>query len=397
MRNFTKQEESQPLKGKHSLSGNPFMRLPIMQKMTLAAIKMKMYFIDSHSTEGHSFSPFNKMKGHFGQIGYRKYDFRPAPAKFAPFFTESESAEQRKRIGEAAALMKPGELCCIEAIDCIRSLEDARWLVGLKKERQLLLKVQLTYMHQNQLATGCWEKNFSTEGLSGLGKEVARTLMQGGIIIDVSHLNRQSTLDVCGIGREMKVPVIASHSNPLAVFARGKGAAELEGGTARAAARCIGDDEIRAILSTGGYVGITSYPSFISIENQKWLDEARAMDKANKPEEKGIVDGGELERRLTLCGDAGLKKESIARLVEHMSYVREIAKKAGLDGKKSVAFSTDVDSIRPGGPCFVPLGYTQKSYKHIFMDLVPALWKNGWKKEDMDALFHGNVERVFKA
>jgi len=384
--------------GEHSnrISGNLFAHVPILQKIML-------YAIDSHSTENFR---FRKVKGDFKQLEYREYHtYFDADGKeldglyakrgwkntgqlprtgFAPFYSKKEAARQRKLIGAAIAGSEPGERFGIEAIDCIMSVKNAKRLVGLKKWHGVMLKVQLTYNHQNQLATGCrvWDadkEQYSSDGLSDLGKEVAKTLMRGGIIVDVSHLNRQSTLDVCEIGRELKVPVIASHSNPLAVFAGKRDIVALLAKD-RIAARCIDDEEIKAILSTGGYVGITSHPYFMSNEGKEWLD---------------ALNGSDLEKQMTKRENAWLKKEAMTLLVSHISHVRNIAEQEGLGSRESVAFSSDVDHINANGPLYVPMGYAQKSYRNIFSDLAYALRQKGWKKNDIDALFHGNVERVF--
>jgi len=289
--------------------------------------------------------------------------------EFEPLQKLDETGKWRAQVESAIKAMKKKKqdaLFGIEAFDRIDAAEDAKWLVKLKEEHDIALKVQLTYNHQNQLATGCRAVEsvngpYSEEGLSPLGKEVANILMLGGIIIDVSHLNKRSTLDVCKISMDLKepVPVIASHSNTRVVFEQG-GTTDGLKTKERFARRCIDDEEIKAILETGGYVGLTFYPDFLSVEKSK---------------------------------------DMLGLWVLHIEHVVEIAKgaklPAGLTPQDSVAVASDVE--RKNGVLSVPGGYSKRKYKKIFTYLEDALEnkKSRWKPADIDALFHGNVERVF--
>ena len=264
---------------------------------------------------------------------------------------------------------------------------DADWLVGLKQKRKLALKVQLTYNHQNHLATGClaWDKNrYLESGLSGLGEEVAKILLRGGIVVDVSHLNRQSTMDVCEIGKQLGKPVIASHSNALAVFEQGNCPDKMRVGREWAARRCLDDKEITAILETGGYVGLTPQPYFLSIGN---CDDVLGLWVSHINRVRKVAEGA----RINLRGSVALASD-VDR--QDGSHAYKLPGGAGIGPRGSVALvpkgeKQKEDILR------MPPGRDEKSYKNLFFDLARALERRSWLEEDIDALFHGNVERVF--
>ncbi len=62
-----------------------------------------------------------------------------------------------------------------------------------------------------------------------------------GVIVDVAHASKRTVLDVASISKK---PVIASHAN----------AAALKGGHKRN----LDDEEIEAIVRTGGVIGVTA-------------------------------------------------------------------------------------------------------------------------------------------
>lgn len=100
-----------------------------------------------------------------------------------------------------------------------------------------LRSAMLTWNWRNYFAAGSWE----TGGLSKLGKEAIREMEDLGIIVDVSHLNEEGFWDIMSIAKK---PVIASHSNAKAIYDH---------------KRNLSDDQIKAIVSTGGVIGVNNY------------------------------------------------------------------------------------------------------------------------------------------
>jgi len=107
-----------------------------------------------------------------------------------------------------------------------------------------LRSFMLTYNRMDNIGTGCTER--VDTGLSMFGVEVVRRCNELGIIVDVSHCGRATTLDAC---RYSTKPVTANHTAARKIHehARGKG-----------------DEEIRAIAATGGVVGVVAVPHFLS-------------------------------------------------------------------------------------------------------------------------------------
>lgn len=105
-------------------------------------------------------------------------------------------------------------------------------------------QVQLTYNIRNLIGDGCTER--TDAGLSDFGVAVVRRLNELGILIDLSHCGRQTLLDAASVSSR---PVSATHTAARALcdIPRNKR-----------------DDELRAIATTGGVVGILAVPSFVT-------------------------------------------------------------------------------------------------------------------------------------
>ena len=104
--------------------------------------------------------------------------------------------------------------------------------------RQMLL----AYNKDNRASGGCMEGNI---GLTDFGKEVIREMNRVGMVVDVSHMGYQATLEAF---ETSTAPVIFSHSNPKGL---------------REHARNISDEQIKACAQTGGVVGINGIGDFL--------------------------------------------------------------------------------------------------------------------------------------
>jgi membrane dipeptidase len=107
-----------------------------------------------------------------------------------------------------------------------------------------LRSFMLTYNKKNSIGTGCTAS--MDEGLTPFGVEVVQRCNELGMIVDVSHCGRLTTLDAC---RHSRKPVNANHTAARGLYrhARGKD-----------------DDELQAIADTGGVIGIVAVPAFIT-------------------------------------------------------------------------------------------------------------------------------------
>jgi microsomal dipeptidase-like Zn-dependent dipeptidase len=99
--------------------------------------------------------------------------------------------------------------------------------------------VQLTYNNQNLVGSGCYEE--SDSGLSRFGKLVVRELNQLGMLIDLSHVGTETSLDAIGVSED---PVAITHANPRWFHD---------------VPRNKPDQVIRAVAEAGGVVGVCVY------------------------------------------------------------------------------------------------------------------------------------------
>ncbi len=113
--------------------------------------------------------------------------------------------------------------------------------------------ITLTWNAQNEIASGA----FAEGGLSDFGKEFVRTAEELGIVLDVSHLNRQSFFEFAEFARK---PFIASHSNADIVnndYGR---------------KRNLTKEQIDIIKSAKGLVGLNYYTEFIEDSEARGID-----------------------------------------------------------------------------------------------------------------------------
>ena len=119
--------------------------------------------------------------------------------------------------------------------------EQMQWLEWF--QRVGFRMMHLTYNRRNWVGDGCMEVNEG--GLSAFGHDVVARMNELGIVIDTPHTGRLTTLQAAAAST---APIAASHTVCRAVrdHPRGKD-----------------DEQIRAIVDGGGYIGITCVPVFL--------------------------------------------------------------------------------------------------------------------------------------
>lgn len=135
-----------------------------------------------------------------------------------------------------------------------------------------LRMLSLTWSRRNAFGDGAWE-NDSRGGLTRLGRRAVVELDRLGIVVDVSHASDRTASDILDVARG---PVVASHSNARAL---------------REHPRNLPDDLLRAIAQTGGVIGVTAVPSFISTERATiggWVDHLEHVVEVAGIEHVGI-------------------------------------------------------------------------------------------------------------
>lgn len=104
--------------------------------------------------------------------------------------------------------------------------------------------MSITWNDDNELGCGANTKN--DIGLTKLGIEYVRKLIDKGIIIDVSHASEKTFWDVVS---ESNKPIVASHSNVYSICNH---------------QRNLKDNQIKAIAKSGGLIGICFYSDFLN-------------------------------------------------------------------------------------------------------------------------------------
>jgi membrane dipeptidase len=107
-----------------------------------------------------------------------------------------------------------------------------------------LRSFMLTYDYMDNIGVGCAER--VDAGLSLFGVDVVKYCNSKGIIVDVSHCGRLTTLDACSHSTQ---PVNANHTSAKAVFAH---------------RQAKSDEMLKAIASTGGVIGIVTVPVMLT-------------------------------------------------------------------------------------------------------------------------------------
>jgi len=103
--------------------------------------------------------------------------------------------------------------------------------------------MHLTYNRRNMIGDGCAEP--ANAGLSDFGRAVVREMNRVGVMVDIAHSGWQTSLEAAKLSEK---PMVASHSGCAVLNAHH---------------RCKPDEVIRAIVDTGGYIGICCIPAFL--------------------------------------------------------------------------------------------------------------------------------------
>jgi membrane dipeptidase len=133
------------------------------------------------------------------------------------------------------------------------NLLDAYYALGVRV-------MQPTYNYRNRLGDGCLER--ANSGLSKLGRAAIARMNDLGIVADVAHVGRRTSLEVV---EASTAPVIVSHGNACGVYE---------------SRRNLTDEQIKAVAASGGVIGVCAFPGFVSAADadlEKLLDHVDYM------------------------------------------------------------------------------------------------------------------------
>ena len=113
--------------------------------------------------------------------------------------------------------------------------------------------MQLTYNTQNLVGSGCWESRDG--GLSDFGRDVIDEMNRCGVLVDLSHVGPKTSADAV---RHSVKPVAYTHCCPTGIMEH---------------PRNKSDDQMRAVVERGGFVGVATYPPFLPWGDETTVDQ----------------------------------------------------------------------------------------------------------------------------
>ena len=202
------------------------------------------------------------------------------------------------------------------------------------------------------------------DGISEFGEQAIAEMNRLGIMVDLSHVSRAAALDAIRLSR---APVIASHSNALAVTNH---------------PRNMDDETLLALRDNGGVMQATALSVFVK-EYPTELQEATTsiLGEYGIENMRGWFTLTEEQR-----AEAGARLEEIGYadvgdFIDHVDYA------VNLIGIDHVGLSSDFD----GGGGVV--GWWDASdTANVTLELV----RRGYSQEDIEKLWGGNLLRVWR-
>lgn len=164
----------------------------------------------------------------------------------------SDIAAQCRTADEIRAAHAAGKVAAVlscegsELLNCDAANLDWAAEVGIKS-------INITWNHANLLAGSHLHE--PQRGLNDYGRAFVKRAQELGILMDVSHLSDPAFWDLMEITTK---PIIATHSNSRAVCDH---------------TRNITDDMFRAIMKTGGAVGINYWVKFVAPAAEPTMDD----------------------------------------------------------------------------------------------------------------------------
>ena len=141
----------------------------------------------------------------------------------------------------------------IEGCDYIKDIDELEELYNMG-----LRNILLVWNNPNRYGSG----NRGDYGLTDVGKEFLIKAIDLGISIDLSHMNKKTFYDSVELIKHQmslgkKVKVLASHSSCYEICNH---------------PRNLDDDQLNALKSINGIIGIVAYDGFVRDDNHKLID-----------------------------------------------------------------------------------------------------------------------------
>lgn len=271
--------------------------------------------------------------------------------------TGSESIQQITRQGKIAAVIGvEGGHMIEERLDYLDSLyaRGARYLT-------------LTWNNSTSWATSATDEERKSntlkhKGLTDFGKLVIRRMNELGMMVDLSHVGRQTFMDALAVTSR---PVLVSHSNAYALMAH---------------PRNLRDDQIKAVAENGGVICLNFYSGFLDPTHYTQINRLYERYVNAHDTVKRSTDS---RYRLLPASAKEALRPPLSLLLDHIDHVVRVA---GID---HVGLGSDFDGITS-----TPKGLDDCS---DFPKITEALLARGYAETDIRKLLGENVLRVMAA
>lgn len=205
-------------------------------------------------------------------------------------------------------------------------------------------------------------------GVSPFGAQVIAAMNRVGIMVDVSHISKQSMLDAVRLSR---APVIASHSGARALADH---------------PRNLDDEQLLALSEQGGVLQTVAFSSYVKVDLAEKKAAIRALREAfeisaeRKLEALSDEERADYDQRLATI-DTAWPAANVSDLVDHIDYAVHLI---GID---HVGISSDFDG---GGG--IEGWFDASETPNVTTELV----RRGYDEEQIRKLWGGNLLRVWR-
>lgn len=203
-------------------------------------------------------------------------------------------------------------------------------------------------------------------GLSAFGREVIERCNDLGLMVDVSHAAKSSTLQAIEASR---VPVIASHSSVYALNPH---------------ARNMSDEEMKALAAKGGVIQIVAFDEYLKpVDPDKKKARGALAKSLGFTSLDAIFEADAATKKKFFDGLAELDKKwpraDVSLLVDHIDYAVKLI------GVSHVGIASD---FQGGGGI---AGWADASQT---FNVTKELVKRGYSEADIAKIWGGNLMRV---
>ena len=235
--------------------------------------------------------------------------------------------------------------------------------------------VSITHMGHNQfgdssnLRFDLGDEPGQNDGLTDLGRELVKEANRLGIMVDISHVGKQTTMQAMELST---APVVASHSGAKAVSDN---------------PRNLDDEQLRALAENGGVAQMVAFDSYVKRPSDARIDAEEAIRAEMGMESSADRQAASEEKRREYYSridalDAEFPPATVADVVDHIDHAVEVA---GID---HVGISSDFDG---GG------GVTGWDNAAETPNVTAELVKRGYSEDEIEKLWGGNLRRVMRA